>query len=69
MNVLALSSTNFVFSRLMDYGDEERKRYDLVLEKFQRAKDESNRDRMKCLDFMNKRVCEKNGARTYINNS
>ena len=69
MNVLAFSGTNFVFSRLMDYGEEERKRYDLVLEKLERAKDESNRDRMKRLDFMNKRLCEKNGARTYINNS
>ena len=69
VNVRAFSGTNFVFSRLMDYGEEERKRYDLVLEKLERAKDESNRDRMKRLDFMNKRLCEKNGARTYINNS
>ena len=40
----------------------------LPLEKLQRARDEWNRDRMKCLDFINKRLREKNEARTYINN-
>ena len=50
---------NFVFSRLTDHGAEERKRHDLALEKLQRARDEWNRDRMKRLDFMNKRLREK----------
>ena len=68
VNALAFSGNNFVFSRLTDHGAEERKRHDLALEKLQRARDEWNRDRMKRLDFMNKRLREKNEARTYINN-
>ena len=68
VNALAFSGTNLVFSRLTDHGAEERKRHDLALEKLQRARDEWNRDRMKRLDFMNKRLREKNEARTYINN-
>ena len=68
LNALAFSGTNFVFSRLTDHGAEERKRHDLALEKLQRARDEWNRDRMKRLDFMNKRLREKNEMRTYINN-
>ena len=68
MNALAFSGTNFVFSRLTDHGAEERKIHDLALEKLQRARDEWNRDRTKRLDFINKRLREKNEARTYINN-
>ena len=68
VNALAFSGTNFVFIRLTDHGEEECKRHDLALEKFQRARDEWIRDRMKRLDFMNKRLREKNEARTYINN-
>ena len=68
VNALAFSSTNFVFSRVTDHGAEERKRYDLVLEKLQRARDEWNEDRMKRLDFINKRLREKNEAKVYINN-
>ena len=59
VNALAFSGTNFFFSRLTDHGAEERKRHDLALEKLQRARDEWNRDRMKRLDFMNKRLREK----------
>ena len=69
VNALALSGTNFVFSRLMDHGAEERKRHDLAEEKLQRARDEWNRDRMKRLDFINKRLREKNETRSYINNA
>ena len=58
VNALAFSSTNFVFSRLTDHGAEEQ-RHDLALKKLQRARDEWNRDRMKRLDFMNKRLSEK----------
>ena len=68
VNALAFSGTNFVFSRLTDHGAEERKRHDLALEKLQRARDEWNRDRMKRLDFMNKRLPERNEARAYIKN-
>ena len=68
VNALAFSGTNFLFSRFTNHGAEECKRHDLTLKKVQRARDEWNRDRMKRLDFMNKRLREKNEARTYINN-
>ena len=56
VNALAFSGTNFVFSRLTDHGAEERKRHDLTLEKLQKAGDEGNRDRMKRLGLINKRL-------------
>ena len=69
VNALAFSGTNFVFSRLTDHGAEERKRHDLALEKLQRVRDGWNRDRMKYLDLINKRLRERNEARTYIKNA
>ena len=66
---LFFSGTNFVFSRLTYHGEEESKRIDLALEKFQRARDEWNKDQMKRLDFINKRLLEKNEARAYTNNA
>ena len=68
VNTLAFSGTNFVFSRPTDHGEEEQKRHDLALEKLQRARDKWNEDRMKRDDFINKRLCENNEARAYINN-
>ena len=68
VNPLTFSGNNFVFSRLTHHGAEERKIHDLALEKLQRARDEWNRNRTKRLDFINKRLREKNEARTYINN-
>ena len=58
----------FLFSRLTDHGAEERKRHDLALENLQKARDRWNRDRMKRLDLINKRLRERNEARAYINN-
>ena len=69
VNALAFSGTNFIFSRLTYHGTEERKRHDLALEKLQKERDEWNEDRMKRLDFINKRLREKSEARTYINNA
>ena len=69
VNALAFSGTNFIFSRLTYHGAEERKRHDLGLEKLQKERDEWNEDRMKRLDFINKRLREKSEARTYINNA
>ena len=68
VNTLAFSGTNFFFSSLTDHGAEERKRHDLALEKLQREREECNRDRMKRLDFINKRLREENEANIYINN-
>ena len=61
VNALSFSGTNFVFSRLTDHGAEERKRHDLALKKLQSVRDEWNRDRMKHLDLVNKRLRERNG--------
>ena len=66
VNALAFSGTTFVFSRLTDHGAEECKRHDLAEEKLQRARDEWNEDRMRRLDFINKRLCERSEGRTYI---
>ena len=68
VNALAFSGTNFVFSRLTDHGEEERKRHDLALEKLHRVSDGWNEDRMKRLVFINKRLRQKNVARAYIHN-
>ena len=68
VNALAFSRTNFVFSRLTDHGAEEHKRHYLALQKLQKTRDEWNRDRMKRLDLINKRLCERNQARAYIEN-
>ena len=51
-----------------DYGAKERKGHDLAEEKIQRARDKQNENRLKRLDFINKRLREKNEAKTYINN-
>ena len=53
VNALAFSGYNFVFSWLTDYDEEGRKRHDLALEKFQRARDKWNENRMKRLNFVN----------------
>ena len=68
VNALAFSGTSFVFSRLTDNGEQERKRHDLALKKLQRARDEWNRDRMKRPDLINKRLNERNVGRAYIKN-
>ena len=68
VNASAFSDTSFVFSRLTDHGEGERKRYDLTLENLQRARDEWNKNPVKQLDFINKRLREKNEARACINN-
>ena len=69
VNALAFSGNNFVFSRVTGHFAEERKRHDLALEKLQRARDEWNRDRMKRLDLIKKRLLERNEARAYIKNA
>ena len=58
VNALVFSGTYFIFSRLTDHGEEERKRHDLALEKLQRARDKWNRDPMKRIDLINKKIRE-----------
>ena len=50
---------NLVFSMVTDHGAKERKIHDLALKKLQRVREKLNEDRMKRLDFINKRLCEK----------
>ena len=69
VNALSFSGTNFLFSGCMDHGEKERKRQDLEIEMLQRARDEWNEDRMKRIDFINKRLRERNEARAYTNNA
>ena len=59
VNAFAFSVTNFLLSRLTDHGEEERKIHGLALEKLQRARDEWDKDRIKRLDFINKKLHEK----------
>ena len=66
VNVLAFSGTNYIFSKFSDHGEAERKRHDIALEDLQR--DEWNQERLKRLDFINKRFRDKNEARDYIGN-
>ena len=68
VNALAFNGTNFVFSRLTDHGEGEHKIHDFAFEMLQRSRYKWNEDRMKGLDFINKRLPEKNEARAYINN-
>ena len=69
VNALAFCGTNFVFSRLTDHDEKERKRHDPALEKLQRARYKWNEDRMKRLYFINKRLREANKAKVYISNA
>ena len=68
VNALAFSGSNFAFNRLTDHGAEESKRHDLTLERLQKSRDQWNEDRMKQLDFINKRLLEANVEKAYINN-
>ena len=47
INALALCGSNYLFSKLSDYFQEERKRPDLAMEDFQKEKDEWNNERLK----------------------
>ena len=69
VNAAAFGGGNLAFSMLRDHGaEEERKRHDLKEKELQRARDKWNEDRMERLDFINKRLPEKNESRAYINN-
>ena len=69
VNAAAFGGDNLAFSILRDHGaEEECKRHDLKEKELQRARDKLTEDRMKWLDFINKRLREKNEARAYIGN-
>ena len=68
INALAFSGTNYIFSKFSDHGEAERKRHDIALEDLQRDQDEWNQERLKRLDFINKRLTDKKEERDYIGN-
>ena len=68
INALAFSGTNYIFSKFSDHGETERKRHNIALEDLQRDRDEWNKERLKRLDFINKRLTDKKEARDYIRN-
>ena len=55
----AFGGANLAFSMLTDHGAKERKIYGLAHDELQRSRDKWNEDRMKRLDFINKRQREK----------
>ena len=67
-NATAFGCANFAFSMLTGHGGKERKRHVLAEERLQRARSKWNEDQMERLDFINKRLREKNDAKAYINN-
>ena len=68
INAAAFGGASVGFSMLRDDGEKERKRHDLAEKRLQKARDKWNEDRMKRLDSINKRLCEKNEARAYMSN-
>ena len=44
INALAFSGSNYLFSKLSDHDEAERKRHDLAMEKFQKARDQWNKE-------------------------
>ena len=68
VNATPFFGTSLGYSMLRDDGGKEHKRNDLAEKQLQKVRDEWNEDQMKRLDFINKRLREKNEARVYINN-
>ena len=66
INALAFSGINYIFSKFSDHGKAERKQIDIAREDRQRDRDEWNQERLKRLDFINKRLRDKSVARGYI---
>ena len=66
INALAFSGSNDLFSKLSDHGEAEQKRHDIAMEEFQKARDEWNKEEVKKLDFINKRLHEQQDARQAI---
>ena len=68
INATAFVVVGLAFSMLKHDGGKERERHDLADEQLQKARDKWNEDQMERLDFINKRLREKNKERAYINN-
>ena len=68
INAIAFSGSNYLFSKLSDHGEAECKRHDLAMEDFQKARDQWNKERLKRLDFINKRLRDQQHAKEAITN-
>ena len=68
VNTLGFSEINYIFSKLSDHGEAERKRHDIALEDLPRDRDKWNQERLKRLEFINKRLRDKKKARYYNGN-
>jgi len=65
VNALAFSGTNYLFGKL---GGAERKRHNLAMEKYTKARDEYSRERQQRLDFINQSFQQQRHAeRTFSN--
>ena len=69
INATAFAGACLGFSLPRHDGGKGRKRHDLAEERLQKARDQWNEDRMKRLDFINKRLRGQNKARAYINDT
>ena len=66
INALAFSGSNFLFSKLSDHGEEERKRHDKAIEDLQKSQAEWVKKRQERLDFINAKLRERDEARKEI---
>ena len=66
INALAFSGSNFLFSKLSDHGEEERKRHDKAIEDLQKSQAEWVQKRQERLDFINAKLRERDEARKEI---
>ena len=69
INAVVFAGASAGFSMPRNDGEKEHERHDLAEEQEQKARDQWNENRMKQLDFINKRLREQNKARAYINNT
>lgn len=70
MNDLLSAALIFSSAKLwIKDSDKESKRHDFPLEQLQTAKNEWNKDRIKRIDFINRRLRQRSEARAYINNN
>jgi Flp pilus assembly protein TadB len=66
VNALAFSGTNFMFSKLSDHGESERKRHDKAVEDLQKSEAEWRKKRQQRIDFINQELRRRNEAQKYI---
>ena len=70
VNATAFGGGDPVFSMLREIMVQKKnKRYDLAIEGLQRARDKRNENQMEWLNFIDKRLPEKNEAKAYVSNA